>query len=105
METAWTSPYTVASSNGESKILGACEYDGYLFFATQNYLYKIQNENLVQADWTNYVVVVGNLSADPVVGDNLYMGGYTEEYALQQAYQKQQQTRYLTYQLTHTYQG
>ncbi len=79
---AWTNPYTVASTNGESKILGACEYDGYLFFTTQNYIYKIQNENLVQADWTSYVTVVGNMSVDPVVGDNLYMGGTDEEYSL-----------------------
>ena len=77
-EGEWTNPYTVSSPNGESKILGACEYDGYIFFATQNYIYKIQNENLSNADWTSYVTVVGNMSIDPVVGDNLHMGG-TEE--------------------------
>lgn len=80
--TDWSNPYTVASTNGESKILGACEYNGYLFFTTQNYIYKIQNENLTQANWTSYVVVVGNMSIDPVVGDKLYMGGTAEEYSL-----------------------
>jgi hypothetical protein len=81
-EGTWTNPVEITSTNGESKILGACEYNGYLYFATQNYLYKIQNEDLDETDWSSYVEEVGNMSVDPVIGDNLYSGGTAEEYTL-----------------------
>ncbi len=81
-ETEWTEAHEVTSTNGESKILGACEYNGYIFFATQNFLYRIQNEYLLEADWTDYVDEVGNMSVDPVCGDNFYLGGIAETYAL-----------------------
>ena len=81
-EGTWTNPVEITSTNGESKILGACEYDGYLYFATQNYLYRVQNEDLDEADWTSFIEEVGNMSIDPVIGDNLYSGGIDEEYIL-----------------------
>jgi len=81
-ETEWTNIYTVTSGNGESKILGACEYDGYLFFATQNFLYRIQNEYLLEESWTDYVELVGNMTVDPVCGDNLFLGGTGAEQTL-----------------------
>ena len=80
-ESEWTLVYTALSSNGESKILGACEHDGYIYFATQNDLYRIQME-FVNEDWDTYVSLEGHLNIDPVVGDLLYMGGDSATYDL-----------------------
>jgi len=81
VESKWELVYTAVSDNGESKILGACEYNGYIYFATQNDLYKMQLE-FVDEDWDTYVSLEGHLNVDPVVGDLLYMGGNTQTYTL-----------------------
>lgn len=66
--------YTVNSPVGDDNILGACEFDNYIYFATQNYLYRIQL-NYTALTWSSYVEVVGKLNADPVMGDTGYLGG------------------------------
>jgi len=80
-ETDWDLVYTASSANGESKILGACEYNGYIYFATQNDLYKIQLEYLEET-WSSYVVLEGHLNIDPVCGDSFFMGGIVASYTL-----------------------
>lgn len=66
--------YTVNSPVGDDNILGACEYNNYLYFATQNYLYRIQLD-YTGLTWTSYVEEVGKLNLDPVMGDTGYLGG------------------------------
>lgn len=66
--------YTVNSPVGDDNILGACEYDNYLYFATQNYLYRIQLD-YTGLTWSSYVEEVGKLNVDPTIGDSGYMGG------------------------------
>lgn len=68
--------YTVNSPVGGDNILGACEYDNYLYFATQNYLYRIQLDYTGLA-WSSYVEEVGKLNLDPVMGDAGFLGGYS----------------------------
>lgn len=66
--------YTVNSPVGDDNILGACEYNNYLYFATQNYLYRIQLD-YTGLTWSSYVEEVGKLNLDPVMGDTGYLGG------------------------------
>jgi len=66
--------YTANSPVGSDYILGACEYDNFLYFATQNYLYRIQLDYTVQ-NWNTYVEEVGKLNVDPVCGDSGFLGG------------------------------
>jgi len=66
--------YTANSPVGDDNILGACEYNNYLYFATQNYLYRIQLD-YTGLTWSSYVEEVGKLNLDPVVGDTGYLGG------------------------------
>lgn len=39
---SWALKLTTAPKNGEAKILGACEFEGYLYWATQNFLHRIR---------------------------------------------------------------
>lgn len=71
---AYSLVYTVNSTVGDSNILGACEYNNYLYFATQHYLYKIQLDYTGET-WSSYVIEVGKLNIDPVCGDSKYLGG------------------------------
>ena len=73
-EKAYSLVYTVNSSVGSDSILGACEYGGYLYWATQNYLYRIQVSHAGSA-WSSYVEEVGHLNTDPVCGDSGHLGG------------------------------
>lgn len=73
--------YTVNSPVGDDNILGACEYNNYLYFATQNYLYRIQLD-YTGLTWSSYVEEVGKLNLDPVVGDTGYLGGNGYDYNL-----------------------
>ena len=66
--------YTVDSAVGGDNILGACEYNNYLYFATQNYLYRIQLD-YTGLTWSSYVEEVGKLNVDPVCGDAGFLGG------------------------------
>lgn len=78
---AWVLVYTVASVTGTSYITGAYEYNNYLYFATQNYLYRIQLD-YTALTWSSYVEEVGHLNVDPVVGDSGALGGITNDYDL-----------------------
>jgi len=66
--------YTANSVVGDSNILGACEFDNHLYFATQHYLYRIQLDYTGET-WATYVEEVGKLNIDPVCGDSKYLGG------------------------------
>ena len=70
----FTSVYTANSAVGSDNILGACEFDNYLYFATQHYLYRIQLDYTGET-WSSYVEEVGKLNVDPVCGDSGYLGG------------------------------
>lgn len=69
-----TNVYTVNAPTGSDVILGACEYNGYLYFATQNYLYKMPVSS-TSGTWSDFVEIVGKLNYDPAVGDAGYLGG------------------------------
>lgn len=69
--------YTTDSDVGDDNILGAAEYDGFLYWATQNYLYRIQVSHTSDT-WSSYVEEVGHLNYDPVCGDSNYLGGSDE---------------------------
>ena len=71
---SFTLVYTANSTVGGDNILGAYEYDNYLYFATQNYLYRIQLD-YTGLTWSSYVEEVGKLNIDPVCGDSNYLGG------------------------------
>lgn len=77
----FTLVYTANSTVGGDNILGACEYDNYLYFATQNYLYRIQLD-YTGLDWGTYVEEVGKMNIDPVCGDSQYLGGADNDYNL-----------------------
>jgi hypothetical protein len=73
--------YTTDSAVGNDYILGAGEYNGYLYWATQNYLYRIQVSHTGDT-WSSYVEEVGHLNTDPVCGDSGYLGGSDNTSAL-----------------------
>lgn len=51
----YTLVYTTVPTTGEAKFLGGAEYEGYLYWATQNYLHRIPTHRVSTAsDWTNY---------------------------------------------------
>lgn len=70
----FTLVYTANSPVGDDNIIGACEYNNYLYFATQNYLYRIQVDNTDET-WSSYVEEVGHMNLDYAVGDAGYLGG------------------------------
>jgi hypothetical protein len=41
----WTLKYTTSSKNGQNNTLGATEYDGYIYWATQNFIHRIKVSN------------------------------------------------------------
>ena len=71
---AYSLASTTDSDVGDDNILGACEYDGFLYWATQNYLYRIQVSHTGDS-WATYAEEVGHLNIDPVCGDSNYLGG------------------------------
>lgn len=40
--TTWTLRHTAVPKNGEAKILGAAEFDGFLYWSTQNFIHRIK---------------------------------------------------------------
>ncbi len=81
-DTEWQLRHEVTSDVGKSEILGACEFDGFLYFATQNVLYRIQVDFLDEDDWGDYVIEYGYLNVDPTCGDSFFMGGADNDYTL-----------------------
>lgn len=77
----WVLKYTASSETGDSNILGAFEYDGFIYFATQNYLYRMPIDYADQT-WSSYVQLVGHLNLDAVVGDAGHLGGTGQLYTL-----------------------
>lgn len=72
---AITLVYTAVSVVGDSKILGACEFDGFIYFTTQNYIYRIQLD-YTALDWDTYVEEYGKLNIDyGMGGDTKHLGG------------------------------
>jgi hypothetical protein len=73
--------YTVSASSGESKILGAMEYEGYIYWATEELLFRVDVDS---TDWATDVAEwqtfdVGNSSYHPmaVARSRLWIGdGY-----------------------------
>lgn len=55
----WTLKYTTVPLNGEAKCLGAYEYDGFIYWATQNFVHRIKvsdalstwNTTTVELNW------------------------------------------------------
>lgn len=70
----WSVAYTTDSAVGGDGTLGAYEFGGYIYWATQNYLYRIQVSHTGDT-WSSYVEEVGHLNLDPVCGDSGYLGG------------------------------
>jgi len=60
--------YTTAASSGESKILDACEYEGYIYWATEKFLFRVA---ITSTSWSTDVVEwkqfdVGNKYYHPI---------------------------------------
>lgn len=76
----YTLVYTVAPAAGEAKILGAFEYQGYIYFATQSRLHRIASASAdgssnwtanVVANWATFTVT--DSSFHPMVEQNLVL--------------------------------
>jgi hypothetical protein len=48
----WALRYTTSAAAGESKCLGAMEFNGYIYWATQSRLHRIDTTSALTADWT-----------------------------------------------------
>jgi hypothetical protein len=46
--------YTTSAKNGDSYCLGAYEYDGYIYWATQNFLHRIKSSK-ASSTWSTYI--------------------------------------------------
>lgn len=80
---AWTLAYTTVPTSGAAACLGAAEYQGYIYWATEKYLHRIAAANAEgAANWTSNAVPNweefdgGDDSFHPMVVHNriLYMG-------------------------------
>lgn len=57
----WTLKYTTSAQNGASSTLGACEYNGFIYWATQNFIHRIKvsnasstwNASTVESNWAD----------------------------------------------------
>jgi len=84
--------YTTVASVGESKCLGADEYNGYIVWYTQNKVHRISLANALVATWTTLnlnwqAFAVGDLLYHPssIQNDVLYIGDNYEVAALDDA--------------------
>lgn len=48
----WSEAYDLSPTSGNSDCLGAIEYNGYIYWATQNYLHRITVANALTATWS-----------------------------------------------------
>lgn len=78
---AWSEAYDLTPTSGNSDCLGAREYNGYIYWATQSYLHRITIANALTATWSvldaNWQLFT-NTDADfhpmEIVNEVLYIG-------------------------------
>lgn len=78
---AWSVAYTTVPTSGGAGCLGAFEYNGYVYWATQNYLHRITTANaltgtwaVLDANWKLFGVTDADFHPMRVVNDVLWIG-------------------------------
>lgn len=74
----YTLHYTTAPTGGEAKILGAAEYKGYIYWATENYLFRVQvssdNWGTDAVEWQEFAQGDKDYHPMAIARDGLYIG-------------------------------